>query len=263
MNKGKQGGIRLKGINKKPFMSVITVVFNSASFLEYTILSVIRQDFVDFEYIIIDGGSTDETIDLIKKHEDRIDFWISEPDKGIYDAMNKGVDLARGEWLNFMNAGDRFVNNSVLKDTFKQDLPNKTKFVFSDWFLCNLLENPEKLYPGYCNYEKGLVLHQSVIYKKCLHDEYGQYLVTPKLAISDYIFFYLIPESKIFKSEVPISINDNTGISSAEWSSQQRIAVDFILGKYSFSQYLRVLLKYLFIRFSIKILRLLPHFRAK
>lgn len=98
-----------------PLISIITVSYNVVNTIEQTILSVINQGFDNYEYIIIDGGSQDGTLDIIKKYEDKITLWVSEPDKGIYDAMNKGVLLAKGEWVNFMNAGDLFVNDiSVL-----------------------------------------------------------------------------------------------------------------------------------------------------
>lgn len=96
-------------------ITVITVVYNGEKFLEETILSVINQNYENVEYIIIDGGSTDGTIDIIKKYEHAIDYWISEKDKGIYDAMNKGICLATGRWLNFMNADDFFAFNDVIK----------------------------------------------------------------------------------------------------------------------------------------------------
>src|SRR5476649_2919376 len=94
----------LKG-NEKSLLTVITIVLNGVNILERTILSVINQSYVSIEYIIIDGGSTDGSLDIIKKYESNIDHWISEPDKGLYDAMNKGIKMAKGEWINFMNAG--------------------------------------------------------------------------------------------------------------------------------------------------------------
>lgn len=97
-----------------PLITVVTVVFNDVQHIEETILSVVNQTYPNIEYIIIDGGSTDGTVDIIKKYEERIAYWVSEPDKGIYDAMNKGIQKAMGEWINFMNAGDVYAANDVL-----------------------------------------------------------------------------------------------------------------------------------------------------
>jgi glycosyltransferase involved in cell wall biosynthesis len=95
-------------------ISIITVVFNGVRTLEATIQSVLNQTNKNIEYIIIDGGSTDGSIDIIRKYERGIFYWTSEPDKGIYDAMNKGVEKATGQWINFMNSGDRFAAPDVL-----------------------------------------------------------------------------------------------------------------------------------------------------
>jgi glycosyltransferase involved in cell wall biosynthesis len=99
-----------------PLISIITVVYNCSNTLEETILSVINQDFDNFEYIIIDGASTDGSTEIIKKYQDKITYWISEPDKGIYDAMNKGIKLSKGEWSYFMNAGDSFYDSKLLSN---------------------------------------------------------------------------------------------------------------------------------------------------
>ena len=84
-------------------ISVITVSYNAVSTIEQTILSVINQTYSNIEYIIIDGGSTDGTIDIIRRYEDKIAYWVSEPDRGIYDAMNKGASKANGEYIAFLN----------------------------------------------------------------------------------------------------------------------------------------------------------------
>lgn len=95
-------------------ITVITVVYNAAEDLEKTILSVVDQDYNNIEYVVIDGFSTDSTLDIIKKYSDSIDNYISERDSGIYDAMNKGINLSTGEYLIFMNAGDVFYDNHVV-----------------------------------------------------------------------------------------------------------------------------------------------------
>jgi glycosyltransferase involved in cell wall biosynthesis len=92
----------------EPLVSIITVVFNGERYLEETIKSVINQTYKNIEYIIIDGGSTDNTLNIIKKYEDKIDYWISEKDKGIYDAINKGIKLSRGELIGIINADDYY-----------------------------------------------------------------------------------------------------------------------------------------------------------
>jgi len=103
-------------MKKLPIISIVTVSYNAVSTIEKTILSVINQTYPHIEYIIIDGGSTDGTVDIIKKYADKIAYWVSEPDKGLYNAMNKGVMHSTGEWLNFMNAGDVFIHKSTINN---------------------------------------------------------------------------------------------------------------------------------------------------
>ena len=98
-----------------PKISIITPCFNAAQYIEQTILSIINQDYDNIEYIIIDGGSTDGTVDIIKKYEDNISYWISEPDKGQSDAINKGIAVATGDVFNWINADD-YLEENVLKN---------------------------------------------------------------------------------------------------------------------------------------------------
>ena len=112
-----EGGLRTKGDYKKsyhgrPLISIITVVFNNERYLEDTIMSVLNQSYDNVEYVIIDGGSSDGTLDIIRKYEDEIDYWVSEEDSGIYDAMNKGIDLVMGDWVNFLNSSDTIEKNA-------------------------------------------------------------------------------------------------------------------------------------------------------
>ena len=94
--------------------SIITINYNNYNGLRKTIESVINQSCKDFEYIVIDGGSTDGSREILEQYADRIDYWVSEPDNGVYYAMNKGIRAAKGEYLNFMNSGDIFYNKDVL-----------------------------------------------------------------------------------------------------------------------------------------------------
>ena len=99
----------------KPLMSIVTVVFNGKEHIEKTINSIINQTYPKIEYIIIDGGSTDGTVDIIRNYEHSISYWVSEPDKGISDAFNKGIKLATGDYINFQGDGDGFVDETSLE----------------------------------------------------------------------------------------------------------------------------------------------------
>ena len=115
-----QGGLRTQGYFKQssedqPLVTIVTVVFNNASTIEETIRSVLFQTYDNVEYIIIDGGSDDGTREIIESYDDLIDCWVSEPDNGIYNAMNKGISLASGQYINFLNADDHYLHSGVLK----------------------------------------------------------------------------------------------------------------------------------------------------
>ncbi|MPM46911.1 PGL/p-HBAD biosynthesis glycosyltransferase [bioreactor metagenome] len=120
-------------INKstKPLISVITVVYNNVHVIEKTILSVLNQDYSNIEYLIIDGKSSDGTIEIIYKFLSHIHQFVSESDNGIYDAMNKGIDLASGDYIIFMNSGDVFYNNNVISNVFNTS-KNRNEVIFGD-----------------------------------------------------------------------------------------------------------------------------------
>jgi glycosyltransferase involved in cell wall biosynthesis len=105
----------LDGKRETSVITVITVVRNGEETIEKTILSVINQTYKNKEYVIVDGGSTDNTLKIIIKYKNRIDFMVSEADEGTYYAMNKGIDLASGKWINFMNSGDVFYNDDTIE----------------------------------------------------------------------------------------------------------------------------------------------------
>lgn len=131
-----EGGMRVRGklrqsMPNKPLLTVITVVFNGAATLEYTLCSVIEQTYDNVEHIIIDGGSTDTTLDILRKYDDRIDYWVSERDAGIYDAMNKGIALARGDYIGMLNSDDYFADPSALETIAARLSASNVDAVFS------------------------------------------------------------------------------------------------------------------------------------
>lgn len=214
-----EGGLRTKGYFKKsyedkPLISIITVVYNGEKYLEETIQSVINQTYENVEYIIIDGGSTDGTFDIIKKYEDQIDYWVSEKDKGIYDAMNKGIDIASGEWINFMNAGDWFYANDVLKTVF-----NNLNFQNIDVMYGDTLFK----YQNYFKQKNNIKLkyfwlempfsHQSTFISTKIHKRY-KYDLKQSIAADFKLFYLMYIEHKSFKYiENIISIMEPNGLS--------------------------------------------------
>jgi glycosyltransferase len=125
-------------------ISIITVTYQSARTLSATIDSVRRQTFKDFEYIVVDGGSTDDTIDILKKNSDVVDKWISEPDGGIYDAMNKGIGLSEGELVGFIHADDVFAKADVLDNIDLRFKETEFHLLYGDLEYVRS-ENPDKV----------------------------------------------------------------------------------------------------------------------
>ena len=189
-----------------PKISIITVCFNAVKTIEKTIQSVINQTYNQIEYIIIDGASTDGTLDIIKKYQDRISYWQSEPDKGIYDAMNKGITVAAGEWISFMNAGDKFVDERVV-ETVSSYLDKVHAVVYGDtineWSFGYELIKPSKddVMP-FCHQS---CFTRSDLLKKYLFD-------THYVICADYNFYYTLNKTDQYsKSYVnqPISVFDS------------------------------------------------------
>ena len=110
-------------MENQPKVSIITVCFNAKEMLITTLEDIRKQKYDNLEYIVVDGKSSDGTLDLLNNYQDIISKIVSEPDKGIYDAMNKGINIATGEWVIFMNAGDTFANENILTRVFKDQIP--------------------------------------------------------------------------------------------------------------------------------------------
>lgn len=175
-------------------LSIITVNLNNAIGLQKTMESVFAQKFTDYEYIIIDGGSKDGSRQLIEKYVNKLSYWVSEKDPGIYNAMNKGIVKARGEYLIFLNSGDYFVDELVC-DKMLADENIKADIIYG---------NLERVYPdGHkdvryvpSNWSVEYLIntapdHNSVFIKKRLFDEYGLYDESLKI-VADWAFFFKV-----------------------------------------------------------------------
>jgi glycosyltransferase involved in cell wall biosynthesis len=133
-----------------PSVSIITVNYNDGANLLKTITSVSTQDYPNLEYLVIDGRSTDNSLEIIKKNTEYINTWISEKDKGVFDAMNKGVALATGEYILFMNAGDWFLTNDIITRVFTIEESKKADLVYG---------HHEVHYPSFIKKKQALPLH--------------------------------------------------------------------------------------------------------
>lgn len=113
-------------------ISIVTISYNCVTEIEKTIKSVLGQDYPNVEYIVIDGGSKDGTKEIIERYADEIGYWVSEPDGGIYNAMNKGIDAATGDWIIFMNAGDTFHEDTVLSKVFAKQYAAEVEVIYGN-----------------------------------------------------------------------------------------------------------------------------------
>lgn len=170
-------------------ISIITVCFNSEETIRDTIESVLSQDYLEIEYIIIDGLSKDRTLSVISRYQDKITSVISEPDKGIYDAMNKGIRLATGDYVGILNSDDVFAHDHVVSDLVKLLIKSKADSIYGDMVIVDR-ENISVVIRSYSsNYFKkwkvrfGLILpHPTFYIKRNLFDKFGYYKLNYRVA---------------------------------------------------------------------------------
>lgn len=203
-----EGGIRNKNLYKKSFnvhhkikknlinndipVTIITATLNNARTLRSTILSVLNQNYINIEYIIIDGGSTDGTLEIIREFDHKIEYWVSEPDDGIYDAWNKGLILARSDWISFLGADDTYKDDAI--SSYINLLITKgndnIKFISSK---VNLIKNSKKIRTIGSGWNWKLfrkfmnVAHAGSFHHISLFDRYGLYDPSFKIC-GDYEF---------------------------------------------------------------------------
>ena len=213
-------------LTSAPRVSVITVVRNEVAGLARTLASVMAQDYLNRQVVVIDGGSTDGTLEIVHQYQTAIDAWISEADEGTYHAMNKGITLANGEWLLYMNAGDEFASSDALSSAVAATIPD-LDVVYSDWIY------REENTLAKADLARMNVRHQSVMYRKSLHEVFGVYLVGKRVTIADFVFFLSIAQMRWVYCATPISICDKAGASGKPSHFYQRMATELLFGRRS------------------------------
>lgn len=185
----------LDGINLRRTIemkvSIVTVCYNSESTIRKTIESVLNQEYDEVEYIIIDGGSVDGTLDIIKEYNDKIAYWCSEKDHGIYDAMNKGIRVSKGDIIAFMNSDDWYYDSSVFQKVIACFEESNADIVYGDCII--LYGNVDKKYVYFTAEDKKLealyftlpFCHQSIFMRRSMFDVLGVYNINYKVA-ADY-----------------------------------------------------------------------------
>ncbi|MCO7246806.1 glycosyltransferase family 2 protein [Halomonas sp. Mc5H-6] len=251
-----EGGLRTQGWFKigsydKPVITVVTVVYNGAQFLEDTIKSVIEQSYDNVEYIIVDGGSTDGTLDVIRKYEGAIDYWVSEADKGIYHAMNKGIELGSGDWFNFMNAGDTFFSSDLFSCIIGPSI-NEYDLIYGDLVIIdggkkNLQSAKSFKLLSLFFWSTRVACHQAVFVNKNVIPFYDtKYKLKSEL---DWYFSLLANKAKVKYFNMPICQYLAGGVSEQNFSIEMKETVAVLFRRNPFLVFLH------FPVFSYKIFR--------
>ena len=205
-------------------LTIITINYNNASGLRKTIESVVNQTSLEFEYIVIDGASTDGSIEIIKEFKDKITFWVSEPDTGIYNAMNKGIHSAKGKYCQFLNSGDSLVTPNVT-ESMLLNLPdtgivigNMLKRLTSGKILRDKGTGNKK--PTFLTFYTGTLNHSSAYINRSLFEKYGCYDENLKI-VSDWKFYLIavgLNNEKVAYRDIDVSCFDMNGISNTNTS---------------------------------------------
>lgn len=203
-------------------LSIITINLNNKEGLQQTIDSVAAQTFHDYEFIVVDGQSSDGSLDVIRGNKDKITHWISEPDTGVYQAMNKGIKLSKGEYLYFLNSGDRLYSDDVLEKMFAGN-PDSA-FICGNFYTENRgqleLNKPYKdkdwsfsLYEIYSTY----LCHQAFFIHRDNFDKYGFYSEDLKITADWELFLIAIglKHEKVFYQDVDMVVYNQEGLSSS------------------------------------------------
>lgn len=207
-------------------LSVITVTLNAVNGLARTIQSVQSQRRRDeIEFIVIDGLSVDGSLELLEKKGNDVDVLMSSKDRGVYDAMNKGIGQSMSDWIYFLNAGDTFLNEDSLSHIL--NAIDESDVLYSDV----IVDNGSKTYTFKTSFDERKLNHQGFVYRKDLHTRYGLYPVIKGLTAADYFFFLQLDSLKVKKLDKPIAIFQLGGLSSTVSAVHQKYCLDFLAGK--------------------------------
>ncbi len=212
-----------------PNISIITVVYNGADYLALTIQSVVNQTYNNIEYILIDGGSTDGTVDIIKNYDNAINYWVSEPDEGIASAMNKGIRASSGDYILFLHADDYLLGNDVIKTVVSYIDDGCDIAAFNIIFQKEeeKIECRPRGFNSWLNFKTGLY-HQSVFCSRAIFETLGGFDESYKIAM-DYEF-WLRAYRQGTKPEIfdyTVTCMRDTGISSKkDWHSMKQRFVE-------------------------------------
>lgn len=195
----KTSAVEIRLENRLPKVTVIMIVLNAVRVIERTLKSVIAQDYPNLEYIVVDGRSSDGTLELIQQYKHGISTLISEPDGGIYEAMNKGASLAKGEWILFMNAGDLFVENDVITRTFAGCNGSECDVIYGDGIFSSDEYRLVERAPDRVTLTDGNGFsHQSTFVRATLQKAYG-FDVSERVAADYDLFLRLYKAYKVFR----------------------------------------------------------------
>ncbi|KAF0135186.1 MAG: cell wall bioproteinis glycosyltransferase [Candidatus Saganbacteria bacterium] len=244
-----EGGLRTQGYYKenhteKPLVSIVTTVFNGEKYLEQTIKNIINQSYQNIEYIIIDGDSKDKSIEIIRNHEKRIDYWISGKDKGMYDGINKGLMLAKGDILAYLNSDDLYHQQTVeTVVNYLKEHP-ETALVYGN---CDYINSKgEYLYTYQCPsfnwkrfvfHDRSFIPQPTSFWRRKVHEKIG-YFDASLRHLGDYDFFVRVGKyfriEKINKSLAAFRIHDQS-ISALEEETNVREEIRRVHQRYGVS----------------------------
>lgn len=206
-----------------PKLSVVTVTYNAAKLIRETLESVIHQTYPNIEYILIDGGSIDGTQDIIREYRRHVSHFTSGPDQGTYDAMNKAIDIASGEWIHFLNAGDYYAGRTTLSDIFGSPVAADIDFIYGDYiWKGDRREVKVPARPLELMWQRISFSHQSLFARTALMKR-KKFDLRYKI-VSDYNFYFscYMEGARFLQVQFPVSVFRSGGISDVNFLERTR-----------------------------------------